>query len=257
MFVTASVSQEAVILRTRPYGDVDAIVTFLTHGAGKLTGIAKGAKHSRRRFANCLDPLARVRMHYRVRPQPGLVFLERCDLRRPGTVYSEPRRLAYGSYLAELVDLLTEEAHAVPEMFTLLDEALALLVEGPASGPFLRAFEMQLLVAAGYGPRFDVCSRCHGSLLGAAKACLEADHSRVFCATCAPISGTPNSVLQLHGTTAVTLEDLKRVPLKVAQNLSFEGPTAAEASIALSALLAPHLRRPLRSLAVLRQLGSP
>lgn len=230
------------------------MVTFLTDAAGKLTGIAKGAKNSRRRFANCLDPLARVRMYYRVRSQPGLVFLERCDLRRPGTAYTEARRLAYGQYLAELVDVLTEEAHAVPEMFALLDEALSLLVDSPASGPLLRAFEMHLLVAAGYGPRFDVCSRCQASLRGVV-AWLDAEHSHVLCPTCAPTS-SPGQGLRLDGATAAVLEQLKRVPLGTAQHLTFDAPLLSEASIALSALLAPHLRRPLRSLSVLRQLSS-
>src|SRR5512146_532410 len=102
-----SQASEAIILRTRAYGESDKIVTFLTNDAGKLTGIAKGAKNSRRRFANCLDPFTEVRVHFRARPGAGLVFMESCDLLRPTGSLAEPNKFAYGSYLIELVDQLT------------------------------------------------------------------------------------------------------------------------------------------------------
>src|SRR5438128_8385232 len=74
---------EAIILRTRAYGESDKIVTFLTADAGKLTGMAKGAKNSRRRFANCLDPFTRVRVHFRIRPGASMAFMDSCDLLQP------------------------------------------------------------------------------------------------------------------------------------------------------------------------------
>lgn len=248
-----SVAHEAILLRIRSYGEADKIVTFLTDVAGKLTGIAKGAKNSKRRFANCLDPLARVCMHYRPRPGPGLVFLERCDLRRPATVYSEPQRLAYGHYVAELVDVLTEEAQAVPELFHLLDQALELLSSGPATAPFLRAFEMHLLEKAGYGPQLVECARCRASLSKAREAVLHFERSCALCTACSP-NLSDRSFLLLRGSTLNSLQELKQLPLHIAQTRQFDVITAGETAAALSGLLAPHLRRPLRSLAVLRQL---
>ncbi len=251
-----SVAHEAIILRVRSYAEADKIVTFLTDQAGKLTGIAKGAKNSKRRFANCLDPLARVCMHYRPRPVPGLVFLERCELRRPATSYSDPQRLAYGQYLVELVDVLTEEAQGVPELFHLLDEALNLLVTGPATAPFLRAFEMQLLQQAGYGPQFTECSRCRMVFGAATDAVLDLEHSAVFCSSCSPRS-TQRSLLPVRGATLKLLLDLKQLPLYEAQAQRFDSTALSETALALSGLLAPHLRRPLRSLTVLRQFAAP
>src|SRR5947207_14962423 len=101
-----SQSSAAIILRSRAYGESDKIVTFLTEDAGKLTGIAKGAKNSRRRFANCLDPFTRVRVHFRIRPGASLVFMDSCDLLQAPTLMATPAKLAYGSYLIELVDQL-------------------------------------------------------------------------------------------------------------------------------------------------------
>ena len=107
-------------MRSRAYGESDKIVTFLTADAGKLTGIAKGAKNSRRRFANCLDPFTRVRVHFRTRAGASLVFMESCDLLQPPGELTDPTKFAYASYLTELVDQLTAEAQPVAELYGLL-----------------------------------------------------------------------------------------------------------------------------------------
>ena len=44
----------AIVLRSTPYGESDQIVTLYTLDFGKMKGIAKGAKRSRKRFANTL-----------------------------------------------------------------------------------------------------------------------------------------------------------------------------------------------------------
>ncbi|MCP6756869.1 DNA repair protein RecO, partial [Klebsiella pneumoniae] len=79
-------------LRWRAYGESDKIATFLTAEFGKLTGIAKGAKNSRRRFANSLEPLARVRVHFRQKPTATMAFLESCELLGSTAAFSDPKR---------------------------------------------------------------------------------------------------------------------------------------------------------------------
>ena len=55
-------SQEtpAIILSVKDYGEADRLVTFLTPTRGRLTGVAKHARKSKKRFAHCLEPLSRV-----------------------------------------------------------------------------------------------------------------------------------------------------------------------------------------------------
>src|SRR5919108_354299 len=80
--VQRELSTPAFVLRTRPYGESDRIVTFITEHHGKVAGIAKGAKNSRRRFAGTLEPFVRVRAVFQHRPHADLVFLVRCELVR-------------------------------------------------------------------------------------------------------------------------------------------------------------------------------
>ena len=247
-----SQASEAIVLRARAYGESDKIVTFLTCDAGKLTGIAKGAKNSRRRFANCLDAFTRVRVHFRVRPGASLVFMESCDLLHPPGVLTEPVKFAYGSYLIELVDLLTGEAHPVREIFELLTAGLDELERGPATAALLRAFELQLLIDTGYEPQLTVCSRCRQPLAVSAQAYLDTMTGSLFCAAC---RSTAQMVIAVAGETLAALDAVKGQPLSTIRDRRFARTIAAEATQLMGHLLAQYLPRPPRSLKLIAALG--
>jgi DNA repair protein RecO (recombination protein O) len=252
--MTLSQSSQAVILRARAYGESDKIVTFLSEDAGKLTGIAKGAKNSRRRFANCLDPFTRVRVHFRVRAGASLVFMESCDLLEPVGVLVEPSKFAYGSYLVELVDQLTAEGQPIPELYQLLVEGLDLLRQGPATAAFLRGFELRLLYHTGYDPQLQDCARCHGPLETHAGVFVDPIHSGLVCPQC---RAAHESLLPITRDTLGALAALQQRPLAEARGRRFPPAEAAEAAQLMSRLLALHLPRPLRSVKLIAALCAP
>jgi DNA repair protein RecO (recombination protein O) len=231
-------------LRSRPYGESDKIVSFLTADAGKLTGIAKGAKNSRRRFANCLDPFTRVRVHFRLRAGASLVFMDSCDVLQPARELADPTKFAYGSYLTELVDQLTAEAHPVSDVYTLLAEGLDELRGGAATAAFLRAFELRLLQCSGYAPEFQHCIRCNRALELVDRAFLDPTHGSMVCPTCR-VPG--ESLVPVAGQTLAALEAIRTAPLGDIRMRRFSAATAAEAAQLMGHLLALHLPRPLRS----------
>jgi len=245
-------ASEAIILRTRAYGESDKIVTFLSADAGKLTGIAKGAKNSRRRFANCLDPFTRVRVHFRTRVGASLMFMESCDLLQPAGTLVEPTKFAYGSYLVELVDQLTDEAHPVPDIFRLLAEGLDELQRGAATGAFLRVFELRLLQLAGYAPHLESCARCHTPVLTLDRAFLDTQHGSIFCSNCRTAG---QSLLPVAGQTLAALQGIRTAPLAEARYHRLAAAAAAEAAQLMGHLLAQHLPRPLRSVKLIAALS--
>jgi DNA repair protein RecO (recombination protein O) len=131
--VHRELSTPALVLRTRPYGESDRIATFITEEHGKVAGIAKGAKNSRRRFAGTLEPFVLVRVVFRQRAAAELAFLVRCEL-------------------------LGRESGR--EVYALVHDTLMLLDGGAPVDPVLRAFELHLLAATGYAPALDRCHSC-------------------------------------------------------------------------------------------------
>lgn len=250
--MSVSQSSRAIVLRARAYGESDKIVTFLSEDAGKLTGIAKGAKNSRRRFANCLDPFTRVRVHYRTRADAGLVFMESCDLLHlPGSL-TEPTKFAYGSYLVELVDQLTAEAHPVRELYDLLAEGLDELQRGAATATFLRAFELRLLLHAGYAPRLRCCGRCQAPVLNSSQVFLDPMQGSILCAEC---RSRGQDLIPLSGATLAALEACRAAPLGEVRQHRLPAIAAAEAAQLMGHLLALHLSRPLRSVKLIASLA--
>jgi len=243
----------AIILRARAYRESDKIVTFLTRDFGKLTGIAKGAKNSRRRFANCLDPLTRVRVYFTSKPTASLVFMQSCDLLVPATTFADPQKFAYGSYLVELTDQLTGEAHAVPEVYDLLTGALDELARGPATAAFLRAFELHFLHFAGYEPHFESCAACRRELAGCARLFLDPRHGSLVCDRC---QSSDQSWIPVAGETVAMLDRLKETTLSDAQAVRLSPVLATEAAQLLGRLLSLHIARPLKSVRLIAELAA-
>ena len=246
-------SSRAIVLRWRSYGESDKIATLLTEEAGKLTGIAKGAKNSRRRFANSLEPLARVRLHYRQKPGASLAFLESCELLSPTAPFCEPARFAYGSYVTELADRLTVEEDPAHSPFALLDTALAELERGPATSSFLRGFELQLLAAAGFEPQLDSCGRCQRPWRDDRSAWIATHHGTLACEAC---RSAEEATVQVAAEVLRQLDALKNTPLADCRAQSL-GALAADAGLLTGRLLALHLARPLQSVKMIEQLTRP
>ena len=244
-------SSEAIILRTRAYGESDKIVSFLTVDTGKLTGIAKGAKNSRRRFANCLDPFTRVRVHYRTRLGASLVFMDSCDLLLPPGALATPTKFAYGSYLLELVDQFTVEAQPVQDIYRLLAAGLDEIEHAAATGTFLRTFELRLLHHSGYEPRLTSCNECQRSVGPADGALFDAARGRIVCATCGV---REPSLLPVSGKTLTELDAIKTATFADARQRRLSPATANEAAQILGHLMAQHLPRPLRSVSLIAAL---
>jgi DNA repair protein RecO (recombination protein O) len=242
----------AVVLRWRAYGESDKIVTFLTRDFGKITGIGKGARNSRRRFPNSLESLARVRVQFRQRDGASLAFLDSAELVGPETSAMSPERLAYGAYLTELAEQMTVEWNPVPEAYELLEEAMVSLEKGPATASFLRGFEIKLLDSAGFGPPLERCFQC-GTGLDDDESYFAPSQGVFGCRRCASATDGWQSI---DPALMRRLQSMRGWPLERCRTEPF--PIGREQAARLTGqLLALHLVRPLKSLRMIEQLSKP
>ena len=246
----SEVTSPAFVLRTRAYGESDRIVTLLTEQHGKLTGIAKGAKNSRRRFGGTLEPFVRVRIVFRQRAASDLAFLVRAEFL--GVLRGFTRdldRFAAGSYVLELVDRMVLGRESGREVYRLVDDALTLIDAGTAADPVLRAFELHLLAATGYAPVLTRCRVCGRDLDGPA-AYLVVARGGFVCRGCV---GAGEPVRPVATATVLALARLAAEPLAGATDAHVPSSILTEAALVAEQLIGAVASGPLRTRAFLAQ----
>jgi len=104
---------EAIVLRTYPLREADLLVTLFTRAEGKVRGVARAAKKSKKRFGGALEPLTYVRAYWDDRERQELARLDSCEvLESPlarQVTYS--RAVALG-HMAEVLDELLPDREA-------------------------------------------------------------------------------------------------------------------------------------------------
>jgi DNA repair protein RecO (recombination protein O) len=242
--LSAEQSTTAIVLRARDYGEADRIVTLLTRDFGKLNGIAKAAKASRRRFERKLEPFTQAIVYFRRRPQGQLVFITRAE-RMDGAPaeFDELRKIALGSYMLELTDALTtEEAEAVAA-YEVLSSGLQVLDRRMPNIALRQAFELKILKATGFGLDFGRCRLC-GMMTEPENNVVYFVPARggIVCARCR--NQAVESGVRMHAANAAAIAQLARVPLAESATLPDGG---ADSALAMARFLATILDRKLRS----------
>lgn len=243
----------AIVLRARDYMESDRIVTLLTQRAGKLGGIAKGAKSSRRRFERKLEPFSHVMLYFRRRPHGQLVFITRAEAAElpQFTLDNDLGRFALGSYMLELADALTSEEADAAGAYRLLAGALGALSSGVASAALRQAYELQMLGWAGFGLDFERCRICGADQAGAG-AYFIVGRGGVVCARCR--ESTPEGFIRLGAPSAAALARLARLPMDAARDAHAAGPDAA---LAIARFIASVVDRKLHSVEFLDSMLAP
>ena len=157
---------EAIVLRTYPLRESDLLVTLFTRLEGKVKGVARAAKKSKRRFGGALEPLTYVRAFYDDRERQELARLDACEvIESPlATEVSYPRAVALG-HVAELVDELLPDREASDAVFRLTLSVLREL-HGQALWMPVTYFELWMTRLMGFLPEFAECVVCGRSLNG-------------------------------------------------------------------------------------------
>ncbi len=157
---------EAIVLRTYPFREADLLVTLFTRIEGKVRGVARSAKKSKRRFGGALEPLTYVRAFYDVRERQELARLDACEvLESPmAAEVSYARAVALG-HMAELLDELLPDRETNDAIFRLTLSVLRVL-HGPEIWMPITYFELWLTRLTGFLPELTECVVCGRSLNG-------------------------------------------------------------------------------------------
>ena len=199
---------EAIVLRTYPLREADLLVTLFTRAEGKIKGVARAAKKSRRRFGGALEPVTLVRLHYDDREGKELARLDSCDiLWSPMSDELDYPRIVALEHVAELLDELLPDREANDAIFRLAVSVLHELRSGEIWIP-LTYFQLWLVRLVGFLPELSACIAC-GRTLNSDRAYYHALADGLMCEQHKRLASS-----QLAPESRVTAAQMFRAPVE-------------------------------------------
>ena len=189
----------AVVLQVTDHGDADKIVTCYSASLGKLSGIAKGAKRSKKRLVNKLELFSLLDLSYAESRTSSLMRIDQAELLHSfPTLRNDYGRYTAATLLCEQMLQWTREHDADPGLFALIRWALTSLEQGQPPFATVILFEIRMLDLLGYRPNLAGCLQC-GTLTPARRPYhFSTSRSGLVCKTC-------NREAE-HGQVPVSLE---------------------------------------------------
>jgi DNA repair protein RecO (recombination protein O) len=240
------------VLKISEHGETDKLVTLYTRELGRITGIAKGACKSKKRFVNKLEEWSLLRLHHRP-PRPGstLSFIREAELLAAHLpLRQDYRRYAAAMHVSELILRFTREHDPDPELFALLLWAIPALAATTSPLWILTFALLRLLVVCGYQPILDRCGLCNTPVQPGQIYCLFPESGSLHCGDCRPFSGNPGLSVQ----TLRLLTGAQTLPLERLNRLHSSRSTYIEALDALHLYALHLLQQDLRSWKLVRSL---
>jgi DNA repair protein RecO (recombination protein O) len=235
----------SIIMRVREFGESDLLVHFFTSDKGRLKGIAKGARKSRKRFVNCLDILSLANIEYDLKRKGELHFIHSGKLI---DAYPQLRYdfsvLSKASYMIELTEILFPLEMPDPRMFEILKIALAELVQKEKIPFILIAFEIMAMSLGGYGFNLEKCCVCGRSYLSQGVAAFKVEKGGIACMACQHISAASP---QLSPITIRTIHSMQALSPTVFNRLEFPDNVMEEIKPVLKLHREYHLGKRLRT----------
>ncbi len=172
----------AVILKTSDFNDADRLVTFFTEDFGKLKGVAKHARRSKKRFGGGFEPGSVGRISFAEKQNAELVRIDEFTVEEPAWKIAVSLERITALYIAlELADKMLPLNHASRKRFGLLTRWINFIGAFEPDHGHKHAFFYKWLAASGLEPVFDRCIVC------GKKECdsIDSAHGGAVCKGCA------------------------------------------------------------------------
>jgi DNA repair protein RecO (recombination protein O) len=219
----------ALVLKVSDLGESDKIVTFYSEQAGKLAGIAKGAKRSKKRFSNKLEIFSLLDVLYVNQGRSGLVRVAEAELLAPFMSLRENYdRYVSASLACELIYYWTRDYDADRNIFNLLLWALQGIDKGSPSLMVLIFFQVKLYTLLGYRLHLSGCIKCENAEQSGMPYVFHPGRHGLLCKNCSP-SLISREMIPLALNTIKLLQNAQDLPLEKLGRLRFSDASIREA----------------------------
>ena len=241
---------EALILRTYPFHEADLLVTVFTRSEGKIRGVAKAAKRSKRRFGGALEPLTYVVAHWEEKPKQELVRLDSCDILASPLVteMTYPRVVAL-SYVAEVLDQLLPDHEPSDDIFRLALSVVRNLQSGSVWMP-LTYFDLWIVRLIGLLPDLSHCTAC-GAVLNGSRAFFHALADGLLCARDKRLASS-----EIAADSRTLAAEMFRAPIETFAGLTWPRQRGADLRKFLAQRIQRHIEKKLVTAGMLEKIGN-
>lgn len=172
---------DAIVIRSREYGESDRLVTLFSREKGKIEALAKGVRKpkSTQRGGTQLFTYADFLLYNgktldtvsQAHPKESFIHL-----------WEDFDRTIAASGIAELLDISTTSKQPEPELFTLTLSFLFIIKQ---LDPYMAqaSYALRLMEIHGYLPTMDRCVKC-GKVLNGEQVFLSAEAGGFLCSMC-------------------------------------------------------------------------
>lgn len=148
----AAETTEAILLRRVRFGESSYVLIWLSPEHGKVRTAARGTAKRDSKLRGRLDLFYHAEVQFAAGRKSDLHSLREVRLLETWEgLRGNYARLLAASYFAELCDLLSEPAHAAPDLFDLLRRALGHLCDNNPSHRSVGFFESEACRLLGFG----------------------------------------------------------------------------------------------------------
>ncbi len=223
----------AVVIDIKTYGESDKIVTLFSRNRGRMSGIAKGARRSLKRFVNKLELFSELEILFTDSRTSSLVRLDEAELINPFPAIREHYdRYAAASLICELTLQWTRENDPDQQLFDLLVWSLGSLEnqKRPAVwGAIL--FNIRLFTLLGYKPDLADCIECGILSAGNTPYRFTTAQNGIICQKCfKKHTRTEQPGISFSLSTIRFLHKAQELPLNKLERLHFTPEVVREAT---------------------------
>ncbi len=159
---------EGLVIRSREYGEADRIIIVFTKERGRVSGIAKGVRKGKSSLSGATQLFSYSRLAFAFGRGSLATVTQGETINSHRGLRESLGRIAYASYISELLDYSLPENKPQESLFILGASVFAVLEVIPEEDMELlaRFFELRLLAILGYKPQLDFCSVCGRGVMG-------------------------------------------------------------------------------------------
>ena len=144
----------SIVIKKSVYGEADYLVTLFTKEIGKVKGIARQAKKSKKRFGGRLEPFNHLKLDITINENKFNLINDVSLIRPYPSISNSLESFAFGSFVLEHVDLFTYENEKSDEMFDATIKMFDHIEKSENILPTLMNFQLTLLRINGIMPNF-------------------------------------------------------------------------------------------------------